>query len=121
MKNELVLRGVPESKIYLDYAGFRTFDSVVRCNKIFGQEKFTVISQKFHNQRAVFIARQKGLAAIGFNATDLSLEIGAKTRLREIFARVKVNLVLYFLNVIPKVLGDSIKIKESRTSASVED
>ena len=52
MKNELVKRGVAEDKIYLDYAGFRTLDSVVRMEKIFGQHRFTVISQDFHNRRA---------------------------------------------------------------------
>ncbi len=56
MKAELIKQGIPEDKIYLDYAGFRTFDSVIRMNKIFGQSSFTIISQKFHNQRAVYIA-----------------------------------------------------------------
>jgi vancomycin permeability regulator SanA len=50
---------------FLDFAGFRTFDSVVRCKEIFGQQQITIISQKFHTARAVFIARQYNIEAIG--------------------------------------------------------
>src|SRR5690606_23706425 len=51
-KNDLIAKGIPAERIYLDYAGFRTLDSVVRAKEIFGQNTFTIISQKFHNQRA---------------------------------------------------------------------
>jgi SanA protein len=54
MKMELVRNGVPDSLIRLDYAGFRTYDSVIRLNRIFGQSSFTIISQEFHNKRAVY-------------------------------------------------------------------
>lgn len=78
MKNALVKLGVPDSVIYLDYAGFRTYDSVVRMHKIFGQQSFTVISQRFHNERAVYIAQRLGLQAVGFNANDVSAYNGFK-------------------------------------------
>ncbi len=68
MKEELVRRGIPRDDIYLDYAGFSTLDSVVRINRIFGQNRFTVISQKFQNERAIFISGYYGLDAVGFNA-----------------------------------------------------
>lgn len=110
MMNDLVKRGVPADKIFLDYAGFRTFDSVVRMNKIFGQSSFTVISQEFHNRRAIYIAQQKGLEAIGFNADDVSVAYGFKTQVREKLARVDVFVDL--LNrTEPKFLGDAIEIK----------
>lgn len=51
MKQELISRGIPAERIYEDFAGFRTLDSVVRAKEIFGQESFIVISQKFHNER----------------------------------------------------------------------
>lgn len=57
MKNALISGGVPDSVIYLDYAGFRTFDSAIRSKEIFGQTKITVISQKFHNERAVLLIK----------------------------------------------------------------
>ena len=110
MKNDLVQRGVPADKIYLDYAGFRTYDSIVRMNKIFGQTSFTVISQEFHNRRAIYIAQKKGLEAVGFNADDVSVAYGFKTQVREKLARVDVFVDL--LNrTEPKFLGDPIEIK----------
>lgn len=110
MKNELIKLGVPDSLIILDYAGFRTFDSVIRLNKIFGQTSFTVISQEFHNQRAIYIAKQKDLVAIGYNAKDVDYYNGFKTKLREKFARVKVFIDL-ILNKEPKFLGEKVVIE----------
>ncbi len=110
MKEELMKRGVPENKIYLDYAGFRTFDSVIRAKEIFGQTSFIVISQKFHNERAVYIARKYGIEAFGYNAKDVTAFTGFKVKLRELFARNKVFLDMLF-GKEPKFLGDKITIK----------
>lgn len=109
-KNELIKRGIPEDRIFLDYAGFRTLDSVVRAKEIFGQTSFTVISQKFHNERAIYLAEDNGINAIGFNAKDPSLNYGMKTRIREYFARTKAFLDT-FLGVNPKFLGNKIEIE----------
>jgi SanA protein len=111
MKKELIRRGIPEKQIYLDFAGFRTFDSVFRMKEIFGQDRFTIISQEFHNQRAVYIANALKLNAIGFNAKDVNAYNGFKTRIREKFARVKVFLDFVF-GKKPKFLGDKIEIKD---------
>ncbi len=109
-KKDLVKAGIPADKIFLDYAGFRTLDSMVRAKVVFGLEDVTVISQKFHNQRAIYLAEKKGLKAIGFNATDLTGQQGSKVRLREYFARVKVFLDL-LMNTQPKFFGEKIEIK----------
>lgn len=109
-KEALIKRGIPADKIYLDYAGFRTLDSVVRAKEIFGQEKITIISQQFHNERAIFLAEKKGIAAVGFNATDVSGRYGLKVRLREYLARTKVFIDI-ILGVKPKFLGDKIVIE----------
>lgn len=109
MKLELMRRGVPASKIELDYAGFDTYDSVVRADKIFGQKKFIVISQAFHNERAVYIARKKGYDVYGFNAQDVSKKRSFLTHVREYFARVKA-FIDVTLNVDPYFLGDPINI-----------
>ena len=111
MRTDLVALGVPDSCIYLDYAGFRTFDSMLRCLKIFGQTRYTVISQRFHNERAIFIAQHVGKDVVGFNARDVSQRAGFKTMLRERFARVKVFLDIYVLNTKPKFLGAKIDVK----------
>jgi len=110
MKEDLISRGIPEEKIFIDYAGFRTLDSVVRAKTIFGQEKFTIVSQPFHNERAVFIANQKGLETVGFNAKEVGRAFGSKVQLREKLARVKVLLDLV-LRKQPKFFGEKIVIR----------
>ncbi len=110
MKDKLVRLGVPEKIIYLDYAGLRTLDSVVRINKIFGQNEFIVVSQQFHNERAIFIAQYFGLTAYGYNAKDLNPgRFSYKTKIREKFARVKV-FVDIFTGKEPKFLGEPVII-----------
>jgi SanA protein len=110
IKKDLMNAGIPENKIFLDYAGFRTLDSMVRAKYVFGLDKVTVISQKFHNNRAIYLAQKKGLKAIGFNAEDITGTNGFKVQLREYFARVKVFLDL-LTNKQPKFFGEKIDIK----------
>jgi SanA protein len=110
MKNDLIKEGVPENKIFSDFAGFRTLDSVVRSHRVFGQKSITIISQKFHTERAVFIANHKEIDAIGFQAQDVSMRAGLLVQSREKLARVKVLIDLLF-GVQPKFGGDKIEIK----------
>lgn len=109
MKMALIEKGIPEEKIYLDYAGFRTLDSVYRMKEIFGQDEFTIISQPFHNERAVYIANHLDLKTIAFNAQDVTRHYGFKTLIREKFARVKV-LLDNLISKKPKYLGEPIEI-----------
>ncbi len=112
MFNDLIMLGVPKEKIYLDYAGFRTYDSVVRAKKVFGQTSCTVISQKFHNQRAVFIGRAKGIDIIGYNAKD----VNKKFRLAQ-FPRELLSRALMYVDIItgrhPYFYGEPIYIGEA--------
>jgi SanA protein len=110
MKVELVRNGIPDSVIYLDYAGFRTLDAVVRAKEIFGQSSYIVISQKFHNERAVYLARKYGIDAYGYNAKEVTAYKGFKTKLRELFARDKMFLDLMF-GVKPKFMGERIILR----------
>ena len=110
MQAELLKRGIPADKIVLDFAGFRTLDSVVRAKEIFGQNSFIIISQKFHNERAVFLAQHYGIKAYGFNAKDVNKYFGFKTKVREYFARAKV-FVDFLLGVEPKFGGEKVEIK----------
>ncbi len=109
MREDLIAAGIPAEKIYLDYAGFRTLDSVVRCKEIFGETEITIISQPFHNQRALFLAQRKGLDAVAFNARDVSKEYGVKVQIREKAARVKMMIDLVF-GKQPKFGGERVKI-----------
>ena len=104
MRNELIARGIPVDRIVLDYAGFDTYDSMIRAQKVFGLNSFIVVSQHFHNSRAVFIARRNGIDAYGYNAGDASATAGIKTHLREYVARVKAYLEV-MIGVEPTFLG----------------
>ncbi|WP_430411425.1 SanA/YdcF family protein [Kordia sp.] len=108
-KEDLVAAGIPESQIILDYAGFRTLDSVVRSKEIFQQENITIISQQFHNERAIAIAKAKGINAVGFNAKNVGGRSGFKIKVREMLARVAMCLDLV-IGKQPKFLGDKITI-----------
>lgn len=80
LMEELVKQGVPQDKIVLDYAGFRTHDSMIRAHKVFGLDSVIVISQQFHNERAIYIAENNGLDAIGFNARSVSGGVALKVQ-----------------------------------------
>ena len=96
MKNDLIAEGIPAEKIFEDFAGFRTLDSVVRAKEIFGQNEVIFVSQKFHNERAVFLAQKFGIKAYGFNAQDVNKYAGFKTNAREKLARAKVFVAVSF-------------------------
>jgi len=110
MRKELLKLGVPEKRIVMDYAGFRTLDSIIRAKKVFQQNRFTVISQQFHNERAIFIAEFNDIELVGFNASDVSRKKGMRTKIREYFARGKAVIDIVF-NVQPKFLGEEIEIR----------
>jgi SanA protein len=112
MKAALMEAGVPESVIYCDYAGLRTLDSIVRSRRIFAQEKITIVSQRFHNERAVFLAQQYGLDAIGLNAQEVPVSNALQTHLRETLARVAAVLDCWVLGTQPKFDGPLVKIVE---------
>ncbi|WP_237724619.1 SanA/YdcF family protein [Deinococcus alpinitundrae] len=88
MRADLLFGGIPAAHLYRDYAGFRTLDSVVRASKVFGQGRFTVISERFHNERAIYLAQAYGLDAIGFDARDVTGAAGRRVQGREWLARV---------------------------------
>ena len=97
MRDSLVARGVPESAIILDGKGYRTICSVVNANKVFGLKSFTVISQKFHNERAIYQAEHLGLDVENiqaYNAQDPKSKRAYLILIREYFARVKMFLDL---------------------------
>ncbi len=87
MRKDLVKAGVPLAVIQPDYAGLRTLDSILRTDKVFGHKTYTIISQQFHNERALFLAYHKGQTPIAFNAPNSTRHF--KVAVRELLARVK--------------------------------
>ena len=110
MKDALAARGIPADRIFCDYAGFRTLDSVLRARTIFGQQRLIIVSQRFHNERAVFLARRHGMEAAGFNAHDVTAGAGLLVHLREYMARVKAVLDVTVLQTRPKFGGPPVAI-----------
>ncbi len=97
MRDSLVARGVPASAIILDGKGYRTICSIINANKVYGLKSFTIISQKFHNERAIYQAEHLGLDIKNiqaYNAKDPKSRRAYLTTIREYFARVKMFLDL---------------------------
>lgn len=104
MANYLIEKGIPNADIIRDYAGFKTLDSVVRAKKVFNATSLTIISQEFHNERALFIANYYNINAIAFNCPDVQ-RILSGPPLREYLAKFGTILDLYLLNTQPKFIN----------------
>lgn len=104
MAQDLVKKGVPQSAITYDFAGFRTLDSVIRANKVFDLTHFTLVTQQFHCERALFIAKKYDLQVNCFAVPDPAHSFNI--RFREYFARLNTVLDLYLFNTQPKFLGE---------------
>lgn len=112
MRDSLMAHGVPEDRIILDFAGFRTLDSVVRAAEVFGCDSLTIISQADHSARALYLAEANGIDAVAVSAP---LRAGRWVRirlaLREWLARDKMMLDIWF-GKRPHFLGDKIRIPD---------
>ena len=103
MRKALIARGIPKAHIVLDFAGFRTLDTVIRCRDVFGQQRVVFISQPFQNARAVYIGRHNQMDIIGFNAWSF-------TQAREWVARARMMLDVHLLDTSPKFLGEQVPL-----------
>jgi SanA protein len=110
MKKALLSRGVPESALHLDYAGFRTLDSMARAKVVFGVSEVTVITDDFHLARSLFLADSFGLKAVGYSPAPVPLSYSTKTRARETIARMASLLDVYVLHRQPKFYGPKIDL-----------
>ncbi len=111
MKNALIARWIPEEAISMDYAGFRTLDSVIRAKEVFSLKwEFIIISQPFHIERALYLADMRGIDAIGYGAANVAIKYGPYAYMREIPARW---LALYdaYIGTEPAVLGEREPLK----------
>ena len=106
MWQELTKAGVPPEGITMDFAGYRTFDSMARAKSVFGLQRFTVITQKYHAYRALFLGRKMGMTPVAFVAPiGATGEMGNRHPPREVAARVKAVLDLFVLRTKPRFLG----------------
>ncbi|MEH6533148.1 MAG: ElyC/SanA/YdcF family protein [Photobacterium frigidiphilum] len=124
MKRDLLKSGIPDSDIVLDYAGFRTLDSVVRAKEVFEADHFVIITQKFHCERALFIAESNNIDAICLAVPEPRGFAGFKIRLREVLARGKAVIDLYVLDIQPRFLGPKEPIEPTpsdKTNANIDN
>ncbi len=108
MRRDLLAHGMPSSDIWLDFAGFRTLDSIIRTRKVFDTNDFTIITQRFHCERALFIAMNMGIQAQCYAVPSPKNMLSI--RLREIVARLGALTDLYILKREPRFLGPMIPI-----------
>lgn len=108
MRKDLIAGGVTSSDIVLDYAGFRTLDSIIRTRKVFDTNEFTIITQRFHCERALFIAMHNGIKAQCYAVP--SPKDMFSVRAREVIARLGALTDLYILKREPRFLGPMIPI-----------
>jgi SanA protein len=110
MRDALIARGVPTSAITLDYAGFRTLDSLARAKSVFQLQRLTIVTDSFHQPRALFLARASGLDAVGFPCRAVPWKWAKKTLAREVGSRVKAWLDVYLLRTQPRFYGPPLPI-----------
>ena len=110
MKSALLARGVPAAKIICDYAGLTTLDSVVRAKAVFAQDSLIIVSQRFHNERAIYLARAYGVDAIGYNAPEVPIVSAPRTYLREVLSRQRAWLDANILRRQPRHLGPLVAV-----------
>lgn len=109
--------GVPHAAMTLDFAGYSTFDSIVRSRLIFGLDRYVLVSQRYHDYRALFIAAHSGIDAVAYVLPEEDFRQSFLTELREYFARVKAVLDLYVWKARPRYLGP----REPVTTGSSND
>ena len=118
MKDFAADLGVPRDDIFLDHAGFSTYESMYRAKEVFGIKKMVIVTQKYHLYRAVYIANKLGIDAYGICAEDLEDSTRPKREIREVAARIK-DIGYVMFEPKPTYLGDSIPI--SGSAAKTDD
>ncbi|MBL6751396.1 MAG: YdcF family protein [Nevskia sp.] len=121
MRRELIKAGVPGQAIIMDFAGFRTFDSVARAQAVFGLDSITIITQRYHAYRAVFIAKKLHLKVAAYAAPGEEPSLFTRTMVREYFARVKAVLDIYVLRTAPKFLGTPQRVDTGGPTAEPDN
>jgi SanA protein len=109
MRAGLIARGVPADRIYRDFAGVRTLDSVLRAEQVFGQKRLIIVSQPFHLARALFLAREEGIDAWGLAARDVDRPYSIFTTLRRYPSALRAYYDVWF-DTPPRHGGKSIVI-----------
>lgn len=109
MKDEAIEAGVPSSNVFMDHAGFSTYESLYRAKEIFGADKIIIVTQKYHLFRALYIAKQLGIEAYGVASDPRSYRGAVYREVREVLARNK-DFVMCIFKPEPTYLGETIPV-----------
>ena len=112
MKNYAIERGVPSEDIFMDHAGFCTYDSIYRAKEIFGVKNMIIVTQKYHLYRSIFIANFLGVKSYGIKSDARKYTKMPYHLIREMLARCK-NFLKCIFRMKPKYLGERISLKQS--------
>ena len=110
MKNYLINEDIPDENIFMDHAGFSTYDSIYRAKEIFKAKKIIIVTQDYHQYRALYIAKKLNLEAYGVTANKREYQFQLKRDIREIIARVK-DFIKCIFKPEPKYLGEAIPLE----------
>lgn len=112
MRETAVQAGLPADDVFMDHAGFSTYESMYRARDVFGAKRIVIVSQEYHLYRALYVAKRLGLDAYGVSA-DLRPYVGQEAReLREVLARSK-DFFTAIVQPLPSFLGDPISLSGS--------
>ncbi len=109
MKNYLIDAGVPSEDIFMDHAGFSTYESMVRAKEVFGVSRLIVVTQEYHMYRALYICDQLGMQALGVHADPRVYQGDLYRNARELLARDK-DILSCLFKVKPTYLGEPVDI-----------
>lgn len=109
MKNTAVDAGIPSGDVFMDHAGFSTYESLYRAKEIFGADKLVVVTQKYHLYRALYIAKELGIEAYGVDSDYHTYWGQSQREIREILARCK-DFVKTIFKPEPTYLGEKIPV-----------
>ncbi len=110
MRDYVLNSGIDSKDIFLDHAGFSTYDSIYRAKNVFGAKKIVIVTQRFHLYRALYIAEKLGIEAVGIRAEDVPYKgVMIRNEIREVFARDK-NFIKVIIKPKSKYVGDPISL-----------
>ena len=110
MRDYVLSENIDSSDIFLDHAGFSTYDSIYRAKNVFGAKKIVIVTQRFHLYRALYLAEKLGLDAVGVVAEDVPYKsVMIRNEMREVLSRVK-NFFKVIVEPESKYLGEPISL-----------
>ena len=117
MKNYLIANEIPSENIFMDHAGFSTYDSIYRAKEIFQAKKIIIVTQDYHQYRALYIAKKLGIEAYGVSSNKREYQFQIKRDIREYIARIK-DFIMCIFKPEPKYLGEQIPVNGDGNSTN---